>query len=196
MRGWLFLFYTIDNNIEMNFLNQITTLRKFLLKFSFMLLAVSFFSINAIADTEDTEEIELIDTTETLEEKGVIDSTNINLLKNFNLQLIKIEEERKKDSIHKLDLIAQLKSLKTTDNLKKDELQKQLDNLNSAELKRISEKKSRIDSLRLTAKGYPVFGNFSDTLFYIYSSLGSFSPKDRAVVITERINKLRDNYPL
>jgi small-conductance mechanosensitive channel len=48
--------------------------------------------------------------------------------------------------------------------------------------------------MRLTAKGYPVLGFFDDTLFVIYSKLGSFSTKDRAEAITQKIQELTDIY--
>lgn len=105
-----------------------------------------------------------------------------------------IEQQRLEDSIKKSDLELQLSQLKTTDNLKKEELQKQLQEINSAEVKRIADKKAKIDSLRINAKSFPVLGFSNDTLFLIYSEFGSFSARDRALAITERINKLKDDY--
>jgi hypothetical protein len=46
--------------------------------------------------------------------------------------------------------------------------------------------------MRLTAKGYPVTG-FNDTLFKVYSKLGSFSAKDRADAINSH-RKSSDHY--
>jgi hypothetical protein len=48
--------------------------------------------------------------------------------------------------------------------------------------------------MRLTAKGYPVNGFFNDTLFHVYSKLGSFSAKERADAISVRITNLADQY--
>lgn len=122
------------------------------------------------------------------------DSLNANLLKEYDNKLKLIEQQRLEDSIKKSDLELQLSQLKTTDNLKKEELQKQLQEINSAEAKRIADKKAKIDSLRINAKSFPVLGFFNDTLFLIYSKLGSFSAHDRALAITERISKLKDDY--
>lgn len=122
------------------------------------------------------------------------DSLNTSLLKEYDNKLKLIEQQRLEDSIKKSDLELQLSQLKTTDNLKKEELQKQLQEINSAEVKRIADKKAKIDSLRINAKSFPVLGFFNDTLFLIYSKFGSFSAHDRALAITERISKLKDDY--
>lgn len=123
-----------------------------------------------------------------------VDSVNIALLENYNKRLSEIERQRVVDSIKKGDLEAQIDALKTTDNLKKEELQAQLTVLNEKEVNRIALKKARIDSLKNTTKGFPVFGFFNDTLFVLYSKLGSFSPKERADIISSRISNLSSNF--
>ncbi len=122
------------------------------------------------------------------------DSLNAVILRDYNEKLKAIEQQRVADSIKKADLEAQLNSLKTTDNLKKEELQKQLQDLNEKESIRLIQKKAQIDSLRSTAKGFPVIPFFNDTLFTIYSKLGSFSAKDRADAIAKRIKNLGKNF--
>jgi small-conductance mechanosensitive channel len=120
------------------------------------------------------------------------DSVNTSLIQEFNKKLSVIEGQRIKDSIKKAELETQLLSLKTTDNLKKEDLEKQLLALHEKESLRLTQKKAQIDSLRLTAKGYPVTGFFNDTLFTVYTKLGSFSAKDRADAISGRIKNLAD----
>ncbi|MGO4817774.1 mechanosensitive ion channel domain-containing protein [Flavobacterium sp. W22_SRS_FP1] len=122
------------------------------------------------------------------------DSLNTSLIQSFNKKLTLVEGQRITDSIKRAELELQILSLKTSDNLKKEELQKQLQALNDKESKRLAEKKAQIDSMRLTAKGYPVIGFFNDTLFKVYSKLGSFSAKDRADAISIRVENLSDNY--
>jgi small-conductance mechanosensitive channel len=122
------------------------------------------------------------------------DSVNTSIIQSFNKKLTLIEGQRITDSIKRAELESQLLSLKTSDNLKKEELQKQLQALTEKESKRLSDKKAQIDSMRLTAKGYPVTGFFNDTLFKVYSKLGSFSAKDRADAISIRIENLSDSY--
>ncbi len=107
---------------------------------------------------------------------------------NFNLKEIK--EERSTDSIRKSELEAMLFSVKASETEKKKELQSQLIQLK----KEIQAKKVSFDSIRLKVKSYPVYGFFNDTLFLIYSKLGSFSPQDRADAIGKRIKNIADVY--
>ena len=124
----------------------------------------------------------------------VNDSVNITLLNDYNKKLAEAEQQRKADSLKRTELELQLSKLSNTDNLKKEELQKQLQEIVDKEQKRIADKKAKIDLLRASAKSYPVMGFFNDTLFLIYNKLGSFTPIDRAIAISERINKLKDDY--
>lgn len=118
------------------------------------------------------------------------DSLNAELIHEMNVALPKLTAQRIADSIERNKLEEQIKALKTTDNLKKEELQEQLNSLNTQEEKRLEAKKRTIDSLRETAKAFPVQGFFEDTLFSIYSGQGSFSALDRAAAIEKRIKKI------
>jgi len=121
-----------------------------------------------------------------------IDLFNIKLLKEYEEKIKIIEKQRAEDSIIKADLEIQLSKLKTTENFKKERLQKSLQEIVEKEEKRILDKKSKIDSLRLSAKSFPVYGFFNDTLFLIYSHFGSFSAKERSKAIHSRIKKLKN----
>lgn len=121
------------------------------------------------------------------------DSVNTSLLKDYSTKIKQIEQLRINDSLKKIELEDKLNSLKTTDNIQKEELLKKLQDLKDQENQRISDKKEKIASLKKNAKGFPVTGFFKDTLFIIYSRLGSFSASDRAEAISERIKKLTDN---
>lgn len=122
------------------------------------------------------------------------DSLNTIILQKFNKKQEELEKLRIADSITKARLVAEISSLQTTDNFKKQDLEKQLQEIRNKEAVRFSEKKKQIDSLRLTAKGYPVLGFFNDTLFFIYNKSGSFSAEERANAIIRRIKKLSDNF--
>ncbi len=122
------------------------------------------------------------------------EDTAVSQVVDFQELLKNSEQIRISDSIKKAELEAQLLSLKTTDNLKKDELQKQIQTMNDKEEERLAQKKAQIDKIRATAKAYPVEGFFNDTLFLIYSRLGSFSAKDRANAINKRVNNLANNF--
>ena len=121
------------------------------------------------------------------------DSVNAVTLEAYNIKLAQIEQQRLKDSVKKSELEQQLQSLKTTDNLKKEELQKELEELENREATRLAAKREQINKLRSKIKGSPVRGFFNDTLFNIYSKLGSFSAAERAQAITRRIEELGDN---
>lgn len=121
------------------------------------------------------------------------DSVNIALLEAYNKRFREIENQRLADSLQRMELEEQINALKTTDNLQKDELQAQIQAIKEKESKRLSDKKARIDSLKTITKGYPVISFFNDTLFLLYSKLGSFSPKDRAEAINKRLHTLGDD---
>ena len=141
---------------------------------------------------------QIIDTTGQSQRKDSInknnDSLNTIILKKFNTKQEEMEKLRIADSITKARLVAEISSLQTTDNLKKQDLEIQLQEIRNKEAIRFAEKKKQIDSLRLTATGYPVFGFFNDTLFLIYNRSGSFPAQERANAITERVKKLSDNF--
>lgn len=121
------------------------------------------------------------------------DSVNTELLKEYQLKIVESQKQNIQDSINRAELESKINELKTTDNLKKEELQQQLADLNQKENKRLAQKKARIDALRGNAKSFPVFGLFNDTLFSIYSKYGSFTASDRAAATTERIEKLSES---
>ena len=85
-----------------------------------------------------------------------LDSLNAALLQDFNKKISEINQQRVIDSMQQVKLERELSSLKTTDNLRKDELQKQIQEIKDKEAKIILQKKARIDSLRQTVKGFPL----------------------------------------
>lgn len=121
------------------------------------------------------------------------DSLNEALFQNFNQKIREIEQQRIADSVRKADLEFQLNSLKTTDNLQKEELLKQLKTIEESEKQRIADKKARIQLLRTTSKSYPVMGVLGDTLFLLNSKIGASTPKERAARITKKIADLYNN---
>lgn len=122
------------------------------------------------------------------------DSINSSILNEYNLKLAEIENQRFEDSLKKVELENQLLTLKITDRFKKEELENQIRELNNKESLRLERKKVQIDSLRHTAKGFPVVGFFKDTLFLIYGKYGSFSAHERAEAISKRIRKINTSF--
>lgn len=121
------------------------------------------------------------------------DSSHNEFLQNQSGQLQELERRRVIDSIRQAELQQQLNSLRATDNSKRQSVLAELDELKSKEAERLARKKAKIDSLRAFVRGFPV-APFGDTLFFIYNRLGSFSPQERAVAVSIRINKLADDY--
>lgn len=121
------------------------------------------------------------------------DSINQIALQQYNQRLLEVEMQRIADSIKKSELEAQLLKLKTTDNLQKEELLLQLKSIEESEKGRLENKKSHIDSLRKTAKGYPVLGVMKDTLLLVYTKIGAATPKERATNISRKVEQLYDD---
>ena len=124
---------------------------------------------------------------------GDNDSINSALLKSYAEKLEELEKQKHEDSIRKVDLELKFTSLRVSDRIKREEIQMQLNELKSKETEREALKKARIDSLKLVAKGYPVLGPSNDTIFFIYTRIGSQTPKDRANSISRKLEKLYDD---
>ncbi|WP_460546130.1 mechanosensitive ion channel family protein [Echinicola sediminis] len=122
-----------------------------------------------------------------------LDSADGLLLEAYENRLKAIESQRLEDSLKRVILELRLKDLKTTDNLEKEELQRQLDEISAQGEKLQLEKKAHIDSLRSRSPGYPVLGVLNDTLFYIYTKIGSSRPNERAKTISQKINQLYED---
>ncbi len=122
------------------------------------------------------------------------DSLNNKLLSKFSTELKEIDKQSVSDSIKKNKIQLELNATSNSDEIKRLELETKLKELNQKEELRLSEKRAKIDSLRSSAKSFPVIGFFNDTLFLVYSNLGSFSAADRAEAVTERINKLTRDF--
>tara|TARA_A100000171_G_scaffold53080_1_gene76422 strand:- start:7616 stop:9499 length:1884 start_codon:yes stop_codon:yes gene_type:complete len=125
--------------------------------------------------------------------KPAIDSSEV-AQKSFQKKLENLERQRLIDSIKKAELEAQIKDLKNSDPDQKDKLQAQINALNAQETDRLAQKKKEIEALRNSTKGYPVLGFFDDTLFNVYTKLGSFSAQERADAISRRVKTLPNNF--
>ncbi|HEY9179066.1 MAG TPA: mechanosensitive ion channel domain-containing protein [Flavipsychrobacter sp.] len=110
-----------------------------------------------------------------------------------NTQLLQqLDSMRRVDSTRKAVLEEELKSLKTTDNLKKQELLAELEKIKADEREKLAKKRSQIDSLKQVVSGYPV-SPFLDTILYVYTALGPFSPSMRAINTEKRIEEMEDD---
>ena len=121
------------------------------------------------------------------------DTLDASELHEYNPRLAEIEQQRIADSLKEVELQSQLQKLKTADNLQKEGSLQQLTSIEENEKRRIEDIKARIDSLRSTAKAYPVIGAMKDTLFLVYSKIGASTPKERAINISRKIERLYED---
>ncbi|MEQ9287292.1 MAG: mechanosensitive ion channel [Cyclobacteriaceae bacterium] len=105
------------------------------------------------------------------------------------LLLREADSVRRADSLQQVQLQEQITNLRTRDRKKKLELEKRLDSLKNAQELRDLKVKAQVDSLREHTKGVPVI-LYGDTIFYIYSKLGPFSPSERASSIVQKLDLL------
>lgn len=102
--------------------------------------------------------------------------------------LLQEQQQQKIDSLVKIQLEGQLKAA-VGDRKKTAELENKLTRISVADSIRRIEQNQKILALKKTAKGYPVILN-QDTLFFVYTRIGSFDAKERAASISKRIEKL------
>ncbi len=152
--------------------------KSFLMIFIFILSM----SLNAQTGSPDSSQVEWSD------------SARDQALSSFQRRVGTLDSLRTADSLRRLNLEAELASLRTTDNVKKEELLRELQGLTDRESLRIQRKKNEIDSLRKSVKGSVVRGLVKDTLFLIYSRLGSFSAVERATAISTRLETISKNW--
>lgn len=152
--------------------------KSFLMIFIFILSM----SLNAQTGSPDSSQVEWSD------------SARDQALSSFQRRVGTLDSLRTADSLRRLNLEAELASLRTTDNVKKEELLRELQGLTDRESLRIQRKKNEIDSLRKSVKGSVVRGLIKDTLFLIYSRLGSFSAVERATAISTRLETISKNW--
>lgn len=96
--------------------------------------------------------------------------------------------QQKLDSTIQAQLQAKLDQM-MGDDKRKQELEQQLRDMQvSDSLKRVAQME-KLQKLKQTTNGFPV-SPFGDTLFVVYTKLGSFTAKDRATAIADRLVKL------
>jgi len=105
--------------------------------------------------------------------------------------LLQADAEHIADSLKQAELLTQIANLKSSDEKKKRELEAHIDSLQKMQLQRDANIKRQVDSLRASTKGAPVI-IFKDTVFYIYSKLGPFSPRERAESVAKKVENLVD----
>ncbi|MBB6235469.1 small-conductance mechanosensitive channel [Pedobacter sp. AK013] len=119
------------------------------------------------------------------------DSAAIKRLESDLDRVNQLSAERFSDSLKRSELERRVSILGAADKSQRESLIAELSSLKKRDSIHLSSQRHQIDSLRTIVKGAPVvFG--SDTLYYIYAKLGSFSANDRARAVTERLERIGD----
>ncbi|HEY4206858.1 MAG TPA: mechanosensitive ion channel family protein, partial [Puia sp.] len=106
--------------------------------------------------------------------------------------LLEQQKREEVDSGLRLQLEAEIR--KSIGNQKRTkELQGQLDHILSADSTRRAEQLERIAALKEKTPGFPVMLN-EDTLFSLYTRIGSFGAEERAASVTRRVMRLYKDY--
>ena len=111
------------------------------------------------------------------------------VLKQTTTLLFKIDSTHKADSLRRVALLKEIENLKGSEaNRQRDELLKKLRVQETEDSSAKAKQLMKLKDLKSGAIGYPV-NPFADTLFFIYTNVGSFSAADRADRISSRIEK-------
>ena len=127
-------------------------------------------------------------------QKNDADTINNSILEEYKNTYTEIESKRQSDSLKRNQIEIQLKKLKPTDISQSETYLQQLKTLKESDSLIGIEKIKSLELLKQRSKAFAVNGFFNDTLFLIYSKLGSFSAKERAVVIESRIKSLTEKF--
>lgn len=121
--------------------------------------------------------------TSTTPSNSIVDSN----LRQLELQLKDNELQRIRDSFRNAILILELQNAKGIKNDK--EIKSQISKIKEEDSLQILAQKTAILELKKTTKGSPVL-LFNDTIFTVYTSMGSFSPNQRAAEAQQKIIEL------
>ena len=116
----------------------------------------------------------------------------ISAINQRSVDLMQLLEQQRRDSIKRLALENQLLSMQLSDRKENQRMVQELHVLRSRDSILLARRKQKVDSLKLLNDGVPVIP-FRDTIFRIYTSLGSYTARDRASAIEDRIRNLAAN---
>jgi len=104
-----------------------------------------------------------------------------------------LRKQQHDDSLRRVYLEEQMLSLRRTDLDEKRKLLEELRFLKSRDSLLIAKRRLKVDSLRAINAGV-VVSPFQDSLFTIFTALGSYSPADRAARINQQVQLLEANH--
>lgn len=128
-----------------------------------------------------------------VQETGMAIPDTIDQISSKANDLLQIREQQKQDSAQRKKLEERLISISTQGDNERQKLLREIDVLRSRDSILYAKRKQAVDSLRTLNKGVPVVP-FRDTLFTIYTQIGSYTPQERAAATETRIKSLADNY--
>ena len=118
------------------------------------------------------------------------DSARAQTLSTDTRTLRQLDSLRRQTTARLGQLQQQLLALKDgPDRAREQKLAQEFTALRAADSLRRTQTRRHIDSLKLHTSGYPVVPH-ADTLFYVYTKLGPFSPRERAALIAEKVQRL------
>lgn len=123
------------------------------------------------------------------------DSTQITEVEKAFELLRKADSIRLADSISKEVLRKQLDDLRTYEISKRKRLETELEQLVKKDSLKYSMLKYEVDSIRSFAQGFPLVP-YKDTVYTIYTKIGTLTANERAEVIQERLKELYQSFLL
>jgi small-conductance mechanosensitive channel len=130
---------------------------------------------------------------ETVSNSIAVDSAKNIVLSRQSEEFQNVRANQMADSLRMMELKNEMLSLGAGNNSKKRAISDEQERIRIKDSIRTILQKLKIDSLRSVLNGYPVILS-QDTLFYVYTKLGSYSPKERARVISGRLDRLAEEY--
>ncbi|HTB26818.1 MAG TPA: mechanosensitive ion channel domain-containing protein, partial [Puia sp.] len=123
----------------------------------------------------------------------LVDSEKNKILTKQSEEFQSIKADQMGDSLRLLELKNEILQLGTGNKSKIKTLSDEQERILMKDSLRRILQKLKIDSLRATVSGFPIILS-GDTLFYVFTKLGSYSPHERAEKISDRIYKLSEDY--
>lgn len=120
--------------------------------------------------------------------QNAVDSLKTGKLQIDEARLVQEQQQQQIDSLVKIQLRQELK-LATGNSSRTVELEQKLNEIAKSDSLRRIEQLKKINILKKTAPGFPVFLH-QDTLFHIFTRSGSFSAADRAASASKKILEL------
>ncbi|MEQ6118051.1 mechanosensitive ion channel family protein [Reichenbachiella sp. MALMAid0571] len=148
-------------------------------------MILTLISYSSQAQKEDIQNRESVDSLASMQQDSLLD---LQQQQSKLLQQV-ADSIRHADSLQQVQLLKQISDLRANDKRKRAQLEARLDSLKKNQEQRDLLVKRQVDSLRASTVGVPVVF-YGDTIFYIYSKIGPFSPSERAASIVQKLEIL------